>query len=265
MLSKSDADVRAADTTGTHSVFARLPRRPCAAASPTAPAPAPAEDGGGGGVAELGIELMFHVSTLLPFSPTNRQQLQRKRHIGNDMVTIVFQEAGALPLDVASFRSHFQHVFIVLRAYSPSAYGPDLTTYRCASACLCCALLEYSYPHLHHLYACRVNVIRAEDVPPFGPPIPPDGFGPFGPSATGAPVELAFAEWMVCKCVNAENAVRASKKFVELSTRTRFEYLKGDSLFFPHVVQCMYSYFLNDYCQRVCSEDTLSDIRKRNE
>lgn len=36
-------------------------------------------------------EVMFHVSTLLPYTPANRQQILRKRHIGNDIVTIVFQ------------------------------------------------------------------------------------------------------------------------------------------------------------------------------
>ena len=34
---------------------------------------------------------MFHVSTLLPFTLGDAQQLQRKRHIGNDIVAIVFQ------------------------------------------------------------------------------------------------------------------------------------------------------------------------------
>ncbi|CAI9557555.1 unnamed protein product [Staurois parvus] len=43
-------------------------------------------------------EIMFHVSTMLPYTPNNRQQLLRKRHIGNDIVTIIFQEPGALPL-----------------------------------------------------------------------------------------------------------------------------------------------------------------------
>ncbi len=38
-----------------------------------------------------GNEVMFHVSTLLPFTPNNRQQLPRKRYIGNDIVTVVFQ------------------------------------------------------------------------------------------------------------------------------------------------------------------------------
>lgn len=41
-------------------------------------------------------EIMFHVSTLLPFSdgsdPSSTQQLARKRHIGNDIITIIFQD-----------------------------------------------------------------------------------------------------------------------------------------------------------------------------
>ena len=41
-------------------------------------------------------EIMFHVSTLLPFSEGNdsssSQQLARKRHIGNDIITIIFQD-----------------------------------------------------------------------------------------------------------------------------------------------------------------------------
>lgn len=46
-------------------------------------------------------------------------QLLRKRHIGNDIVTIVFQEPGALPFTPKNIRSHFQHVFVVVRAHSP--------------------------------------------------------------------------------------------------------------------------------------------------
>ena len=39
-----------------------------------------------------GHEIMFHVSTMLPFTPDNPQQVERKRHIGNDIVIIVFQD-----------------------------------------------------------------------------------------------------------------------------------------------------------------------------
>ena len=33
-------------------------------------------------------EIMFHVSTLLPHSHKDTQQIERKRHIGNDRVAI---------------------------------------------------------------------------------------------------------------------------------------------------------------------------------
>ena len=67
-----------------------------------------------------GNELMFHVSTMLPYSINDKQQLTRKRHIGNDLVTIVFQEAGSLPFSPKTIRSQYQHIFIVVRAINPN-------------------------------------------------------------------------------------------------------------------------------------------------
>ena len=72
------------------------------------------------------VEIMFHVSTLLPFTPNNRQQLPRKRYIGNDIVTVVFQEPGALPF-IPNIKSQFQHVFIVVRVHNPCS---ENTQYR---------------------------------------------------------------------------------------------------------------------------------------
>eukprot|EP00735_Rhodelphis_limneticus_P009291 TRINITY_DN266_c0_g1::TRINITY_DN266_c0_g1_i1::g.1656::m.1656 TRINITY_DN266_c0_g1::TRINITY_DN266_c0_g1_i1::g.1656 ORF type:complete len:381 (+),score=56.01,sp/Q5VVW2/GARL3_HUMAN/34.69/8e-50,Rap_GAP/PF02145.10/1.9e-52,PPDFL/PF15060.1/0.13 TRINITY_DN266_c0_g1_i1:40-1182(+) len=40
-------------------------------------------------------DVMYHVSTLLPQSKTNKQQIQKKKHIGNDTCCIVFQEPGS--------------------------------------------------------------------------------------------------------------------------------------------------------------------------
>ena len=34
------------------------------------------------------VEVMFHVSTYLPYSPDDPQQIQRKKFIGNDLSTI---------------------------------------------------------------------------------------------------------------------------------------------------------------------------------
>ncbi|KAF7270313.1 hypothetical protein GWI33_016714 [Rhynchophorus ferrugineus] len=134
-------------------------------------------------------EIMFHVSTMLPFTPNNRQQLLRKRHIGNDIVTIVFQEPGALPFTPKGIRSQFQHVFIVVNAINP-----------------CTENTHY-----------KVAVSRSREVEVFGPPIKEGAIFPKG---------KAFAEFLLAKVVNAENAAHRSQKFVTMATRTRQEYLK---------------------------------------
>uniref|UniRef100_A0A672IAV0 GTPase-activating Rap/Ran-GAP domain-like protein 3 n=1 Tax=Salarias fasciatus TaxID=181472 RepID=A0A672IAV0_SALFA len=64
-----------------------------------------------------GHELMFHVSTMLPYSKENKQQVERKRHIGNDIVTIVFQEGddASSSFKPSMIRSHFTHIFALVR------------------------------------------------------------------------------------------------------------------------------------------------------
>ncbi|CAF4984020.1 unnamed protein product, partial [Rotaria socialis] len=59
-------------------------------------------------------EIMFHVSTLLPFTHSDSSQIQRKRHIGNDIVTIVFQEENT-PFHPSMIKSNFLHVFLVVQ------------------------------------------------------------------------------------------------------------------------------------------------------
>jgi len=138
-------------------------------------------------------EIMFHVSTMLPYSPNNRQQLLRKRHIGNDIVTIIFQEPNALPFTPRSMRSQFQHVFIIVRLL-PSTYinGKKVTSY-------------------------AVAVSRSKEVPIFGPPIPDSGI--FVKSK-------AFTEFLLSKIINGENAAHRSAKFRSMAQRTRYGYLK---------------------------------------
>ncbi|KAG9336502.1 hypothetical protein JZ751_002849 [Albula glossodonta] len=134
-------------------------------------------------------EIMFHVSTMLPYTPNNKQQLLRKRHIGNDIVTIVFQEPGALPFTPKNIRSHFQHVFVIVRAHNPCS---DSTCY-------------------------SVAVARSRDVPSFGPPIP---------KGVTFPKSTVFRDFLLAKVINAENAAHKSEKFRAMATRTRQEYLR---------------------------------------
>lgn len=136
-----------------------------------------------------GCDIMFHVSTMLPYTPNNRQQLLRKRHIGNDIVTIVFQEPGAAPFTPRNIRSQFQHVFVVVRAIDP-----------------CTENTHYS-----------IAVSRAKEVPLFGPPIKDGAIYPKGE---------AFTDLLLSKVINGENAAIQSPKFSTMATRTRQEYLK---------------------------------------
>ena len=70
-------------------------------------------------------------------------QLQRKRHIGNDIVTIVFQDAGSEPFSAKAIRSQFQHVFIVVRAHNPNTAN---TEYRYVSFLPSIAISKQNYP-----------------------------------------------------------------------------------------------------------------------
>ena len=56
-----------------------------------------------------GYEVMFHVSTLLPFNASDKQQLERKRHVGNDIVIIVFQDSDK-PFQMSTLTSKQNHV-----------------------------------------------------------------------------------------------------------------------------------------------------------
>ncbi|EFA75957.1 hypothetical protein PPL_10533 [Heterostelium album PN500] len=60
-----------------------------------------------------GFEIMFHVATMLPYSHLDTQQVEKKRHIGNDIVVIIFKE-GDKPFNPNIIQSDFNHVFIVV-------------------------------------------------------------------------------------------------------------------------------------------------------
>lgn len=132
---------------------------------------------------------MFHVSTLLPYSTNDKQQLTRKRHIGNDLVTIVFQEPGSLPFSPRTIRSHFQHIFIVVRAYNPNSINT-----------------QYS-----------VAISYSKDVPSFGPPLPKNPL--FYKSKE-------FRDFLLAKIVNADNAGLKCDKFTQIRMRAQHGILK---------------------------------------
>ncbi|XP_078042556.1 rap1 GTPase-activating protein 1 isoform X1 [Augochlora pura] len=136
-----------------------------------------------------GREVLFHVASLLPYSLGDSQQLQRKRHIGNDIVAIIFQEE-ATPFSPDMIASHFLHAFIVVQVVDP-----------------CTSNTRY-----------KVSVTARNDVPWFGPALPT-------PTVFLRGVE--FKEFLLTKLVNAENAAYKAEKFSKLELRTRSALLES--------------------------------------
>ena len=112
------------NTTGKHSIWSTV-------STPTLTDPNPEDSK---------LEIIFHVPTLMPFFPDDAQAVERKRHVGNDIVTLVFQDNDAPPFCPTSIMTTFTHVYIVVREIAPETY--------------------------------HVGVISRHNVPEFGPPLP---------------------------------------------------------------------------------------------
>ncbi|XP_072223882.1 rap1 GTPase-activating protein 1-like isoform X8 [Leuresthes tenuis] len=128
-------------------------------------------------------EVMFHVSTKLPYTEGDTQQLQRKRHIGNDIVAVVFQERNT-PFVPDMIASNFLHAYIVVQVVDPCS---DNVLY-------------------------KVSVTARDDVPFFGPALPNPAVFKKGPE---------FHEFLFTKLINAEYACYKAEKFAKLEERTR--------------------------------------------
>uniref|UniRef100_A0A7N8X0I1 GTPase-activating Rap/Ran-GAP domain-like protein 3 n=1 Tax=Mastacembelus armatus TaxID=205130 RepID=A0A7N8X0I1_9TELE len=129
-----------------------------------------------------GHELMFHVSTMLPYSKENKQQVERKRHIGNDIVTIVFQEGddASSSFKPSMIRSHFTHIFALVR------YNSQNDSY-------------------------RLKIFSEESVPLFGPPLPSP------PVFTD---HQEFRDFLLVKLINGEKATLETPTFAQKRQRT---------------------------------------------
>lgn len=136
------------------------------------------------------VEVMFHVSSMLPRSD-EEQQLLRKRHLGNDVVVVVFREfsAGKTVFDPSILRSQFNHVAVVVTP---------------------CKLSNGRATHYHVQIACRPGV---------------KPFRPFMPDPAVFASDEFFRVWLLIKLINAERAAMHAKDFAMRNTRTRKEIL----------------------------------------
>ncbi|GAA51454.1 signal-induced proliferation-associated 1-like protein 1 [Clonorchis sinensis] len=136
-----------------------------------------------------GFDVMFLVSTMLPFQNNTEEQILRKRHIGNSSVTIVFQEEGAPPFEVDSIVSQFQQVLIIVHLIHDENGKPGYN---------------------------KVAVCRSRDIPPFGPTYSADQVFEHNQD---------FAAFLLVKAINGANAAMKGEKLLKIVRRSRAAYL----------------------------------------
>ncbi|XP_074653894.1 GTPase-activating Rap/Ran-GAP domain-like protein 3 isoform X3 [Tubulanus polymorphus] len=130
-----------------------------------------------------GHEIMFHVSTMLPYSKENKQQVERKRHVGNDIVNIVFLVCGEDQTPTwrpSMMKTHFTHIYALV------THDPESDSF-------------------------RLNVYSEESVPLFGPPLP------------SPPVfynHQEFRDFLLVKLINGEKAAFNTPVFAQKRERT---------------------------------------------
>lgn len=146
-------------------------------------------------------EIMYHVSTLLPYVPGDAQQIERKRHLGNDIINIIYLD-GDVEFDPTTIKTHFTHIFIVIKEETFTDMGPPIEGY-------------------------RVAITSNTDVPKYGPAMP-------NPSRFYAPNELR--DFLLARMINGENAAYKAPRFAKPHTRTHhaiFENIIDEYFKFP--------------------------------
>ncbi|GAM25494.1 hypothetical protein SAMD00019534_086690 [Acytostelium subglobosum LB1] len=154
-------DVRE-DLTGTHSVFRKW----------------------------RNYEIMFHVATMIPPKPDDVQQVDRKRHLGNDIVIIIFKEGDA-PISPAIFKSNFNHIFAVVQVDRQQSTHGD------------------TYYHL--------TVASKDEITSFGPQFPK--YYSFS--------KEELKDFLMAKMINGERWVLNSPVFSHKIVRSRREFLQS--------------------------------------
>lgn len=145
------------------------------------------------------FEIMYHVAPMLPHDAGCKQQLERKRHLGNDVVVIVFVEndnkSDSLLNDPPAYlpttiRTHFQHVLAVVQR-DPTTGPNEKTRY-------------------------RLHISRKGDVPVFGPQLP-------SPAVFD---KSQLRSVLLTKLVNGERAALKAPSFERAISRTRAGFIQ---------------------------------------
>ena len=135
-----------------------------------------------------GLQIMFHVSVFLPHRDGDEQRLDKKRHLGNDVVLIVFCDSDNVKFDPLEIHSQFNHVFVVV---VPMGISPE---------------------NGRQLY--KVSIVRKPGVPIIEPKLKFPAIYEEGD---------IFREMFLTKLINAERLSMYAPDFVRKMYRTRKE------------------------------------------
>lgn len=134
-----------------------------------------------------GIEIMFHVCSMLPSQEQDVQRVERKRHIGNDVVVFVFLEDGCEPYVATKLTSQFIHIHFLVKKVK---YTTGKTKY-------------------------RISVVTKAGVEPHDPVLPP--------ILEKTPENR---DLLLSKAINAERTAMLSPEFRSKMLRARKDFLK---------------------------------------
>lgn len=139
------------------------------------------------------IEIMFHVSTMLPHEENDPQKLQKKRHIGNDIVCVAFIESDDTLFWPGCIKSYFLHTFIAVQTSPKPLKEGERRKYKVS--CVCRNEVQYAFKP----YLVEQDEFCKSDY---------------------------FREWLLVKIVNGERASYSAPKFARMQDRTRSQLLE---------------------------------------
>ncbi|EDR23453.1 rap GTPase-activating protein, putative [Entamoeba dispar SAW760] len=135
--------------------------------------------------------IMFHVAPLLPNQEGDAQKLERKRHVGNDVVVIVFLDPKRKePFDPRILTSHFNNVFFIIQ---PKTKNEGL-------------VVQEGY---------TINVVTKPNNMPFPPFL----------NSSWMKKGFGFEDFMLKKLINAERMTMYNTTFLSNARNTRKQQL----------------------------------------
>ncbi|XP_028405098.1 uncharacterized protein LOC114527596 [Dendronephthya gigantea] len=135
--------------------------------------------------------IMFHVSSLMPNTGEDNKYLGKKRHVGNDVLCVVFTDRIETSFSPHWIKSQFLHAYILVQVLPASTDN-------------------------HSKF--QVSVICRQEVPWFGPRLSHDGTFDEGD---------VFREWLLEKIINGDRACYEAPKFASVQQRTRSQIMNG--------------------------------------